>query len=230
MNPAQIVVNLLLIRGDIRSRPQSIYFMYPKLAQYISTLVKDFNSIHQRRKAVLQRIAEAIQSQLHTYQESQLIFICTHNSRRSHLGQIWAAVAAYYYGIENLKTFSGGTEATAFNPRAVSALEKAGLRIKNPGGKNPVYEVRFAEDANPLLCFSKKYNDPPNPQKNFIALMTCDEADQNCPVILGTEYRFAIPYHDPKEADGTDEEITRYEERCRQIATEMFYLMSLVKK
>ncbi|MEK6475931.1 protein-tyrosine-phosphatase [Catalinimonas sp. 4WD22] len=204
--------------------------MYSKLTQYISRLVNNFNSIPQRRKEVLQQIAQAIQSQRYTHQESQLIFICTHNSRRSHFGQIWAAVAAYYYGIENLKTFSGGTEATAFNPRAVATLEKTGLKIINPGGKNPEYEVRFADKAEAMHCFSKTYDHPTNPQKNFIALMTCDEADQNCPVVLGTEYRFAIPYRDPKEADGTDEETRRYEERCQQIAIEMFYLISLLRK
>lgn len=202
--------------------------MYPKLAKYISRLVKDFNSIPQSRKEVLQQIAQAMQSQHHTNQESQLIFICTHNSRRSHFGQVWAAIAAYHYGLPDIKTYSGGTEATAFNSRAVAALEKVGLTIKNPGGENPAYEVNFAEEAEPMLCFSKTYDAPSNPQKNFIALMTCDEADQNCPMVLGADHRFAIHYRDPKEADDTAEESTQYAERCQQIASEMFYLMSLV--
>ncbi len=171
---------------------------------------------------------KVIQSKHQKDQESQLVFICTHNSRRSHFGQVWAAVAAYYYGLTNLKNFSGGTDATAFNPRAVHALEEAGFVIKNSSGENPRYEVNFAEDAEPILCFSKKYDDPLNPQKNFIALMTCDEADQNCPTVFGAEYRFAIPYCDPIEADGSLEEASRYDERCQQIASEMFYLMSQV--
>ena len=58
--------------------------------------------------------------------------------------------------------------------------------------------------------------------------MTCSDTDQNCPFIPGASLRIPITYEDPKEADGTDYESVRYDERCKQIATEMFYLMSQV--
>jgi arsenate reductase len=156
---------------------------------------------------------------------ARLTFIGTHNSRRSHFGQVWAAVAAHYFGMQNIETYSGGTEVTAFNPRAVAALERVGFEVETTKEENPHYRLYFAEDVESLLCFSKKYDDPANPQKDFIAIMTCSEADENCPFIPGAKHRFSLTYRDPKEADDAPQETNRYDERCRQIATEMCYLM-----
>ncbi|MFK8163277.1 MAG: low molecular weight phosphatase family protein [Lewinella sp.] len=157
-----------------------------------------------------------------------LNFICTHNSRRSHLGMIWAAVAAAHYGVENVYTYSGGTEATAFNPRAISALKRAGFKIVNPGGANPHYQVSFSENESPLVCFSKEYNHPDNPSKDFAAIMTCSDADENCPLILGASFRLPLTYEDPKVADDTPFEAERYDERVAQIGQEVLYAFSLV--
>lgn len=202
--------------------------MYPKLKTYISELKSNFDSIPSGRKEELQKVAEYIQSKLDDSKTAKLNFICTHNSRRSHLAQIWTAIAADYYGIENIETYSGGTEATAFNPRAVTAVERAGFKVENPGGNNPRYEVSFSEDAQPMICFSKKFDDNFNPDKNFAAIMTCSDADENCPFVPGAEFRKAITYRDPKESDGTDHESETYDKRCKQIASEMFFMMSEV--
>lgn len=146
------------------------------------------------------------------------------------MSQIWASTAATFYGMEDgVNTYSGGTEATAFNPRAVAAIQRAGFRVENPGGENPRYKVYYAVGAAPMECFSKKYDDPSNVDENFAAVMTCSEADKNCPFIPGASLRVPIPYVDPKRADGTDHEAATYDERCKQIATEMFYMMSQVK-
>ncbi|WP_234573034.1 protein-tyrosine-phosphatase [Rhodohalobacter sp. 614A] len=202
--------------------------MYQKLKAYISELESGFDSIPTSRKEELKKTADYIHSKLEDHKTAKLNFICTHNSRRSHLAQIWTAVAASQYGIGNVETFSGGTEATAFNPRAVAALERAGFRVENPGGDNPEYQVYFHEKAEPLTCFSKTFDDPLNPQKEFAAVMTCSDADENCPFVPGAEFRIPITYRDPKESDGTEQETDIYDERCKQIAAEMFYMMSLV--
>ena len=144
------------------------------------------------------------------------------------MSQLWSATAAAWYGVNDVGTFSGGTEATAFNPRAVAALQRAGFVIENPGGENPHYRVTYGPEASAMECFSKKHDDPSNPESGFAAVMTCSQADKNCPVVMGAALRAAIPYDDPKAADGTPEEAQRYDERCRQIATEMFYLFSRV--
>lgn len=204
--------------------------MYKKLFSYIETAASENDSIPQERKDQLKRIALYIQSKKDSNKAANLTFICTHNSRRSHMGQIWAAAAAAYYGIEQgIDTYSGGTEATAFNPRAVAAIERAGFHVKNPGGDNPHYEVTYAENGKVLKCFSKKYDDPSNPNENFAAIMTCSEADASCPTVPGADLRVPITYVDPKESDGTEQETATYDNRCRQIATEMLYMMSQVE-
>jgi arsenate reductase len=204
--------------------------LFEDLTSYVPRAEAGFSAIPNDRKEALNEIAQYIKSKKASGDDANLIFICTHNSRRSHLCQIWAAVASHHYNVaKGVNTFSGGTEATAFNPRAVAAIERAGLKVENPGGLNPMYKVTFAEGVKPIICFSKIYNDLFNPSENFAAIMTCSEADSSCPFIPGASLRVSLPYLDPKVADNTPEETMRYDERCLQIATEMLYIFSLVK-
>lgn len=201
---------------------------YSNLQVYVSTLIEEEQLIPPARQQTLAKLASYV-NEKQKGQPIALNFICTHNSRRSHLGQIWAAVAAAFYGLDHINTFSGGTEATAFNPRAVAAMIRAGFKIENPGGENPHYQVTYGAGEPPLECFSKVYGDPFNPRDNFAAIMTCSDADENCPIIPGAEMRLALTYEDPKAADDTPEEAQRYDERVRQIGREIFYAMRLVK-
>jgi arsenate reductase len=159
-----------------------------------------------------------------------LNFICTHNSRRSHIAQLWGQAAASYYGVKDVFCFSGGTEATAFNPRAVKAMQSVGFDIqKIKEGENPVYEVRFSTNEFPVVAFSKKYDDPFNHNQNFAAVMTCSHADENCPLVLGATTRIAITYDDPKDFDGTALEEATYSERANQIGREILFTFSKVR-
>jgi hypothetical protein len=132
--------------------------------------------------------------------------------------------------VDGVETYSGGTEATAFNPRAVAALQRAGFRIETsePEAENPRYTVSITENGPTLEAFSKRYMDPPNPTAGFAAIMTCSDADEACPFVRGADFRIAVPYVDPKVSDGTPEEAATYDERSRQIATEMLYVFSRV--
>lgn len=199
------------------------------LSSFVEDLISEVDLIPAARKGKLQQLASYVEAK-RTAERIALNFICTHNSRRSHLAQIWAAAAAYYYGVSGVKTFSGGTEATAFNPRAVAAMKRAGFRIAGGEGDNPIYSVSFADNAESLVCFSKVYDHPRNPQSKFAAIMTCSDADENCPFIPGVELRLALTYDDPKVADDTPEEAARYDERVRQIGREIFYAFSLVNE
>ena len=209
---------------------QSTYStLYKSLQETITSLEKEFDSISAERKVILNQLTEFIQKKRDAKQTINLIFICTHNSRRSHLSQIWAQVAAAYYGIQYVESFSGGTEATTFNPRAVKAMQDAGFVIHaNEQSSNPVYEVRFSNDASPILAYSKKYDSGANPQKGFAAIMTCSHADENCPVVTGMEKRISLPYNDPKDFDDTPLEATKYAERVREIGREILFAFSKV--
>ncbi|MBR9998609.1 MAG: protein-tyrosine-phosphatase [Cyclobacteriaceae bacterium] len=205
--------------------------MNSTLSLYISERLKEFDLIPAERKQNLQEMAEFVNLEAGSNRIARLIFICTHNSRRSHFGQIWAKTAAWYYGITEVETYSGGTEATAFNPRAVEALGNSGFEIeKTSGVDNPVYKFFYENDSPPIQAWSKKYDSDDNPGEDFCAVMTCSQADADCPFIPGASLRISLPYEDPKNYDGTDRESIAYAERCGQIAREMFYLFSLVKK
>ncbi|AMV35073.1 Protein ArsC [Pirellula sp. SH-Sr6A] len=203
---------------------------FPALVEYIQNAIAQWDSIPSDRRSDLAKVAGYIRERLARSEPAKLIFICTHNSRRSHLSQVWAQVAADYYGLEGVETFSGGTEATAFNPRAVAALQRCGLKIlaDDPTVANPHYRLYTSDSSNPQICFSKVYSDPPNPQKGYCAVMTCSQADDACPMVMGCDLRMPIRYEDPKVADDTEFEALRYDERSAQICREMLYMMSVV--
>jgi protein-tyrosine phosphatase/arsenate reductase len=202
--------------------------MFIDIHQRCHELTKNFSEIPAERKVILEKIAQYISNKKVNNQSVQLAYICTHNSRRSHLGQIWAAVAAAYYNISNVETFSGGTEATAFNSNAIKAIISAGFEVrKKTEGTNPVYHVYFDEE-NYITCFSKVYNHETNPSSNFAAIMTCSDAEENCPFIQGCELRIATTYNDPKAYDGTVLQDEKYTERSNQIAMECLYVFSKI--
>lgn len=218
---------LALLLGQTQEAPA----LNPSPSGYVKQRAAEFDQISAERKAQLEKLADYVRERRQAGRPSRLTFICTHNSRRSHLAQIWAKTAAAHYGVPEVEVYSGGTEATAFNPRAVAALRRAGFDIPAPVDdkvSNPHYLVRFDSTAEPLECFSKVYSQAPNPQADFCAVMTCSDADRNCPLVAGATVRIAIPYDDPKAFDGTPQETARYDERCRQIAREMLYVFSRV--
>lgn len=194
-------------------------------------LSQQFDKISLERKTLLNNLSSYISQQIKSNKEVNLTYICTHNSRRSHFGQVWAKVAAHYYAIPNIKTFSGGTEATAFNPNAIEALKRDGFSITKSGEENnPTYLVKFGEDnAENSICFSKIYNHKTNPTEDFAAIMTCSDAEENCPYIPGTSLRIGTTYDDPKAFDNTPLQAEKYTERSHQIALECLFVMSQLK-
>ena len=203
--------------------------LYENLNQFVSDL--DTTSIAAERKQTLSPLVEYIQEKLDKNQSIRLNLICTHNSRRSHLSQVWAQTIASYFGINNVNCYSGGTEATALFPMVASTLLNSGFEINMLSeGKNPVYGIKFSENEHPVICFSKKMDDDFNPKSDFAAIMTCSQADEGCPFVPGAEKRIPITYDDPKAFDGTPEQAEKYKERSLQIATEMFYVFSQIQK
>jgi arsenate reductase len=217
-----------LVGGAVSTPSLGAAELAPSLARYVAARSAEFDEIPADRRAKLDQLAAYIRNQRDSEKPVRLVFICTHNSRRSHMAQLWAATAAASYGIGDVETYSGGAEATAFNPRAVAALERAGFEIKTsaPGDANPKYLVRLSAASAALECFSKVYDQPPNPTTDFCAVMTCSAADKACPTVSGATLRLAIPYDDPKVADGTPEESATYDERCAQIARELLFAFS----
>ncbi len=226
MKLAMLAVTLLgcaatLSAGVARSAAADLY---PDVARYVQSRIAEIDEIDEARREKLDALASYVRERRSSGEPVRLLFVCTHNSRRSHMSMIWAAVAAEHFGID-VQTTSGGTEWTAFYPRAVAALERACLRIEqSTDAPKPIYHVRMGESPRPLTCFSKIYDQAPNPREEFAAIMVCAEADEACPSVPGAAERFAIAYVDPKAHDDTPREARAYDERCAQIAREFLYV------
>ncbi|MEY4853155.1 MAG: hypothetical protein RLY64_95 [Bacteroidota bacterium] len=202
----------------------------------ITIMKTDFNltipnlKVSDSRKEILQPLVQYLQGKVDRNETIRLNFICTHNSRRSHLAQIWAQAMAHQIGIRNFFSYSGGTESTAVFPVVLEVLEKQGFQIQALShSENPVYSIKYASNEMPLICFSKEYHHPFNPKGEFAAVLTCDSADEGCPLVLGADARFPIKYQDPKIFDGTDLQKRKYTERSLEIASEMYWIFNSIK-
>ncbi|MDO6597489.1 protein-tyrosine-phosphatase [Oceanihabitans sp. 2_MG-2023] len=190
----------------------------------------DVESIDATRKEILQPLVTYLEDKVKANQEIRLNFICTHNSRRSHLSQVWAQTMANHFSIRNVFCYSGGTEATALFPMVTETLKNAGFKIqKIAEASNPIYSIKYTDNAHPIIGFSKKLEADFNPKSEFAAIMTCSQADGGCPFIAGAEKRIPITFEDPKAFDNTPLQAEKYKERSLQIATEMFYVFSQIQ-
>lgn len=202
--------------------------MFSEIEQVIKAL--NPQTISTERKAILQPLMDFIQSKVSSHQEIRINFICTHNSRRSHLSQVWAQTLAYHFNIKNVFCYSGGTEATALFPMVAETLQNSGFQIKTISkNENPIYSIKYADNHHPIIGFSKRLDDDFNPKSEFVAIMTCDSANEACPFVSGAEKRIPITFEDPKVFDNTPQQAEKYKERSLQIATELFYIFSQIK-
>ncbi len=185
----------------------------------IEELNLGLNALSDERKQQLNELAKLVKAGC-----KQLVFICTHNSRRSQLAEIWFNALCNHYSKDAL-AFSGGTEATAFNPRMVKALTDYGFSIHSyKSTENPTYYLNSLKHK----YFSKEYNHSYNPDGNFIAVMVCSDAEQNCPLVLGAKHRFALQYLDPKAFDNTAQEEEAYAKKVVEVGTELLFLIKLL--
>ncbi|MDE2728995.1 MAG: protein-tyrosine-phosphatase [Gemmatimonadota bacterium] len=201
--------------------------VYPDLSRYLQARLAESSQIPADRRQTLDRVSTYVAARVRSGEPALLTFICTHNARRSQMAQIWAQTNALFFSLRGVATYSGGTEATAFDPRAVSAMVRAGFRVERQSKEvNPEYLVHAGSELPPVRAFSKTYHDPSNPQHGFCAVLTCSSADRECPVIPRADRRVLVPYEDPTSADGTDREAEVYDERCREICREMVWLFA----
>ena len=187
----------------------------------------DVSTINKERQKVLQPFIDYLKLKNESNDIINLNLICTHNSRRSHLSQVWAQTMAAFFNVKNVCCYSGGTEATAVYPKVIDTLKDQGFYVQTLSqGTNPVHAIKFNDSKPAVIAFSKTFDDGFNAKANFAAVMTCSHADENCPFIPGADRRIALNYEDPKLFDGTPEQALKYAERSIQIATEMKYVFS----
>ena len=203
--------------------------MDPQIVRFLSDRVAEFSSISKSRRKTLDALRVWIASRLEAKATPQLLFVCTHNSRRSQLAQAWARAAAWHYGLHDLKTHSGGTEVSELNIRALGALRRAGFAAAAlKDGKNATWRLRFDRDTPPIDLFSKRLGHRGNPKKNFCAVMTCSDADSACPTVPGADLRLSLPHADPRHSDGGLDETETYDSCGAAIAREMAFVFARI--
>ena len=197
----------------------------------LNTIIEELNvsSVPKDRLEILQPLIDYIQNKTDRSEIINLNFICTHNSRRSHLSQIWAQTMAAFFNVKNVYCYSGGTESTALFPMVTKTLKNQGFMVKTLSeGSNPIYTIKYATNNYPVICFSKTFDDDFNPKSEYAAIMTCSHANENCPTVYGCEERIPITYEDPKAFDNTPQQVEKYLEKSKQIATELKYVFSKI--
>jgi arsenate reductase (thioredoxin) len=208
--------------------PKTRTLLFPQIREHADLLTTSFDLIDESHREAGQKLVDWITARYRPGHSLDIVVICTGNSRRSILGAAMGNIAAAYYGLPDVRFHSGGTAPSACNRRAVAALKEIGVQVEptgrdaprgEPATPNPVYRVRWGSspEANgPGLEteeFSKRYDDPANPQTDFAALMVCGEADAFCPVVKGSALRLSMPYLDPKIYDDGALESLNYAER-----------------
>ncbi|MCF8256259.1 MAG: protein-tyrosine-phosphatase [Flavobacteriales bacterium] len=195
----------------------------------LALLLSQSPLIPPQRVEKLNALAALAKRELETKGVLRMNFICTHNSRRSHISQLWAWAAAQHFGVLPFESFSGGVEVTSFNPRAVEAMRRAGFIIGEATGHNPHYPVKLDTHVPPRACYSKTFDDPANPSSDFIAVMVCTDAEQNCPFVAGASHRFSLSFEDPKASDGSPDEVEVYDASVAEIGREMLFLFEQIR-
>jgi protein-tyrosine-phosphatase len=204
--------------------------LFSELQRYIQQRESEASFIPPLRRSSLSVVGERVFDGLGRTGAASLMFVCTHNARRSQLSQVWSCIAAHHFELAGVRAFSAGSSPTRVHPRILGALAQAGVEIQaSTVDGRPVHEARFAPTADALHLFSKRYDDPSQPQTGFIAIVNCPSADEGCPVIPGSIHRLAILYADPGAADGTPDEERTYAKRCAEIARDMLFLFGQVR-
>ena len=185
--------------------------------------------IEPKRFQLLKETASQIVKEFKKTNKVNLNYICTHNSRRSQLSQVWSAYASNYYNLNTISSFSGGTAVTAFYRNTVKTLQEVGFifKIEEFSHQNPKYSISYEECKKPIKGFSKLYDNKAN-KKPYIAITTCSNADENCPFIPDAIHRFHLPFVDPKSSDGFINQAETYLETNKQIAGEIHTIFKIV--
>lgn len=218
--------------------PETRRRLLPAVAAHLDLLTTSFDRIDPGHLTAGEQLAEWIVGGYQPGKPLPVIFVCTGNSRRSILGATMGNVAAAYWGLPEVRCYSGGTAPSAFNSRTIAALKAIGVEIEPTGeeaergaeaGPNPVYTVRWGEgdgsSAMHTTEFSKHYSDAGNPQSGFAAVMVCTQADAECPIVKGAARRISMPFLDPKSYDDSEYEAVKYAERRDDLGRLMLAVM-----
>lgn len=136
-----------------------------------------------------------------------VLILCTGNSCRSQMAE---GIINHFLG-DSWQAYSAGTKPSTVNPRAIEAMAEIGIDISHHRSK---HVDEFDGRALDLV------------------ITVCGSADRNCPVWIGKERKVHIPFDDPYEATGSEEEIMAVFRRVRNEIREQIvsFLQSLERE
>ena len=174
------------------------------------------------RRGEIERYAQEIAQRIKESGSANIVYVCTHNSRRSQFAQFWSA---YHTDALNLPitSYSAGTERTACHSNVLEVLRQEGFSITSEGANHKV----ILNHKSFVELSSKTLNSVGLPERYF-AIMTCSDADENCPYIPGALDRFRLTFEDPKWSDNSAEAIQVYQDTSKQISTDIKYLLEQI--
>jgi arsenate reductase len=120
----------------------------------------------------------------------KVLFICTHNSARSHIAE--GLVNALYR--DRYRAFSAGTEPSTLNPYAVRVMQEIGIDIS--GHRSKSVDEFMDQDLDYVVT-------------------VCDHAKESCPFFLGGRKTMHKGFQDPASVAGTDAEKLQVFRRVR---------------
>jgi len=201
---------------------------YNQIQLFCLEITSSFKYIPSSRLQLLDGIVLEINEFLNNKKNLNFLFVCTHNSRRSQFANVWAEIAATFYNLNSIKSYSCGTEKSIVSKNTIQTLKDLGIRIENHPSIPNAFHAFYGKELF-IDVFSKKYSDPTISKEDTIAIMTCSDADQNCPIIPYAKNRISLNFKDPKRFDNTSSFKMEYQKTGKEIAREIFYIFSKLK-
>jgi hypothetical protein len=224
-----ILSTLMFIGGGNANAPAETSFnkLYPILNEYVRDFPDEFRKIPEERRYRLNEMVYYLEDQRKQKAPTQITFISTNEATVSQMAQAWSKAAAYYFGFTDFQPYSGGLNPDLISENTIIALEKAGFIVyKSDVGGLSVYRIKYSYNLDPIIAFPKKISHTKNPGDNFMAVILDGNADLNINNIEGTYNRLFLEYEDPKGYEGSEIEKDKFNESCKNVAVEMFYVFS----
>ncbi|MBW0160801.1 MAG: hypothetical protein HYI21_05615 [Sediminibacterium sp. Gen4] len=194
--------------------------LYPELETYFKSVTKmDFSTEHVQ---ALENLKSNISFSTMDYSDYNVVFYCSENSYRSQASQILLQTLCYSRKFKKVKSFSAGLSSTEVSPGLITYLTKIGYRItKTEKNGKSAYEVRFSDDASPVILYSKTTDDPSLPKKDITAVIVCDiKTEPDCANIKTEFTPFHLAYTKVSDTDGEE----KVEALVKEMAAEMLYV------
>ena len=183
--------------------------MKKKINYFIDDIVKFKPSNKQKER--LEKVINQINKLLGS--SRSIVFICTHNSRRSQFCEFWAKYFSNHYD-KNLNIYSAGVEKTEVYNGVFKALLRCGVKKLNN---------KLVIDKQSIRLESKTLEEIH--LKSFISIINCSDAEKNCPIDFRSIANINLKYEDPKSFDGSSSEEDEYFNTSYLIARELNYII-----